>query len=248
MSFLRRFEPIYGADRFVRGPLMVVAPHPDDETIGVGGLIAAHRDANVPVTVVVLTDGALGIPGTRAAEDYVMLRERETRAAADALGGFEMRFLRFPDGGLAGAQGVDAAIAEAVSACAPATIAFPSPFEVHPDHGAAAWATLRAARLAGYAGRLLAYEIGAMMPANVLLDITPWKERKARAVAAYASQLVHMDIVGKVEGLNRARTVNVSDPAVRAAEAFADIPPDGIDGYCDAVERLSRDLDRWMPL
>lgn len=247
MTFLRRWEPIFGAAHFVRGTLLVVAPHPDDETIGVGGLIAAHREAGARVVVVVLTDGALGIPGERASADYVALRERETRAAADALGGFELRFLRFPDGGLAAAAGVDAALAEVVRDTAPSTIAFPSPFEVHPDHGAAAWATLSACRASEYAGRLLAYEIGAMTPVNVLFDITPWMDRKARAVAAYASQLAHMDIVGKVAGLNRARTVNVSDPLVRAAEAYADIPPSGIAAYGEAVEILARHLDGWMP-
>lgn len=38
-------------------PTLVVAPHPDDETLGVGGMIAALRSHGVPVTVLAVTDG-----------------------------------------------------------------------------------------------------------------------------------------------------------------------------------------------
>lgn len=38
--------------------ILVVAPHPDDETLGAGGLIAACRSRGIAVTVVVVTDGA----------------------------------------------------------------------------------------------------------------------------------------------------------------------------------------------
>jgi hypothetical protein len=38
-------------------PTLVLAPHPDDETLGAGGLIARLRRAGVPVTIVAITDG-----------------------------------------------------------------------------------------------------------------------------------------------------------------------------------------------
>jgi LmbE family N-acetylglucosaminyl deacetylase len=38
-------------------PTLVLAPHPDDETLGAGGLIAKLRWAGVPVTIVAITDG-----------------------------------------------------------------------------------------------------------------------------------------------------------------------------------------------
>ena len=38
-------------------PTLVLAPHPDDETLGAGGLIARLSRAGVPVTIVAITDG-----------------------------------------------------------------------------------------------------------------------------------------------------------------------------------------------
>ncbi len=247
MDFLRRYEPLYGADHFVRGTLVVIAPHPDDETIGVGGLIAAHRSRGVPVHVIVMTDGSSGIPGEKATADYCALREAETRAASKALGGFELRFLGFEDGALASSLGVVDSLSKALVDINPKTLVFPSPLEVHPDHRAASLAALRASAVLGGSARLLAYEIGAMMPANVLLDITPWQSQKHEAIRAYASQLAHMDICGKVAGLNRARTVNVSDPQVLAAEAFADIAPKDVVNYLTFMDQLARLLDGSLP-
>jgi LmbE family N-acetylglucosaminyl deacetylase len=38
-------------------PTIVLAPHPDDETLGAGGLIARLRNRDIPVSVVAITDG-----------------------------------------------------------------------------------------------------------------------------------------------------------------------------------------------
>ncbi|HHW15492.1 MAG TPA: PIG-L family deacetylase [Firmicutes bacterium] len=90
--------------------LLVVAPHPDDETLGAGGLIQAARQAHVPVQVVVVTNGDGSTPAaaklTKAlfvtAIDRIKLghvRQAETLAAMAALGvGREaVHFLGYPD-------------------------------------------------------------------------------------------------------------------------------------------------------
>lgn len=94
--------------------VLVVAPHPDDETLAVGGLIHRLTRSGVPVRVVFITNGD-GYPhavidGLRkphpTGADYVAfgaLRQREAIAAMRrlGLGGGHIRFLGFPDGGLA---------------------------------------------------------------------------------------------------------------------------------------------------
>jgi len=94
--------------------VIVFSPHPDDETIGAGGLIARLVRAHAAVRVVFVTNGD-GYPEAvkegfhlqrPTDEDYVELgelREREALAAARHLGlrRKDVVFLGFPDGGLA---------------------------------------------------------------------------------------------------------------------------------------------------
>jgi N-acetylglucosamine malate deacetylase 1 len=78
-------------------PAMIFSPHQDDETLGCAGVIALKRDANIPVTVVFLTNGAKS-PVSEAAA----LRRQEATVALDMLGvnPSNTYFLDQPDGGL----------------------------------------------------------------------------------------------------------------------------------------------------
>jgi N-acetylglucosamine malate deacetylase 1 len=60
------------------GPVLVVAPHPDDETIGPGGALARHADRGDDVTVVVATSGERTTGG---AGDVAAARASATFAA-----------------------------------------------------------------------------------------------------------------------------------------------------------------------
>ena len=93
--------------------LLVVAPHPDDEVIGAGGLMQRVQAGGGKVHVVYLTDGEGYPEGVELEEhgktptagdfrDYGRRREREARTALGALspGDHATTFLSFPDGGL----------------------------------------------------------------------------------------------------------------------------------------------------
>ena len=58
--------------------VLVLAPHPDDETFGCGGSLALHAEAGDPVKVVFLTNGAAGeASGKTDKGQYVKLRQNE---------------------------------------------------------------------------------------------------------------------------------------------------------------------------
>ena len=85
------------------GRAVVLAPHPDDETIGCGVLIARKRAAGTDVQVVIATDGSAGrrarrLGGAALAE----LRREEAISACAALGveADAIHFLNFADGQL----------------------------------------------------------------------------------------------------------------------------------------------------
>jgi len=95
--------------------LLVIAPHPDDEVLGAGGLMQRVYEGGGAIRVVYLTDGD-GYPEGVRAEDHIesptaadyrgygRLRRREARAALTTLGlgasTYTYTFLNFPDGGL----------------------------------------------------------------------------------------------------------------------------------------------------
>src|SRR5690606_1979545 len=64
------------------GPVLVVAPHPDDESLGPGGTLALHVDAGHAVHALFLTSGVHGAPGGAAdPQAYVDTRRAEAEAA-----------------------------------------------------------------------------------------------------------------------------------------------------------------------
>jgi LmbE family N-acetylglucosaminyl deacetylase len=92
--------------------LIVVSPHPDDETLMAGGtLYRAAQDGRTRIEVIYVTAGdAAGMRGpcreeseTEKKRKITELREDETRAACGVLGipSSRLHFLRFPDHGLA---------------------------------------------------------------------------------------------------------------------------------------------------
>ena len=86
-----------------RRDCLILAPHPDDETLGCGGLVLLKRKAGMAVHVAVVTDGAAtgaaGAARGMSRDDIVSLRESETVAACTLLG---CRAGPYPVSGLSG--------------------------------------------------------------------------------------------------------------------------------------------------
>lgn len=97
-----------------RRPVLVIAPHQDDETLGCGGLIAMKRDLGVPVSVVFVTNGANSHSdrpdlGTITSAELIDTRQREAVNALEILGlpRSDIHFLNAPDGMLDELNGPD---------------------------------------------------------------------------------------------------------------------------------------------
>src|SRR5713101_5924579 len=79
--------------------VLVIAPHPDDESIGCGGTICLHADRGDRVAGVFLTSGEQGLQSLPK-EKAQHIREREAEKAAGILGIVSLSFMRRPDGHL----------------------------------------------------------------------------------------------------------------------------------------------------
>ena len=189
--------------------VLVLAPHPDDEVFGCGGALALHGAAGTSVHVVVLTGGDAG--------GEALARRVESEAAARVLGYAPPQFWDLPDRGLAYGEALVARIAQALQDSGAQLLYAPSLWENHPDHRATALAALEAARREGCT--LAAYEIGAPLRPNRLVDITPVMDAKRAAMACFGSQMARHAYDRYVEGLNTFRAYTL-EPQVRWAEAF----------------------------
>lgn len=129
--------------------LVVVAAHPDDESLGTGGLIATATGRGLPVDIVCATDGEGSHPDspTRTPEDLAIIRAEEGRRAARALGVDRVHRLELPDGGVSDhSEHLTRRLVEVVGGGRGTVIVSPWRRDGHPDHEAAGRAAAAAAR------------------------------------------------------------------------------------------------------
>lgn len=201
------------------GPVLVVAPHPDDEVIGPGGTIARHHDDGDEVRILVLTSGGATSGG---GADVEQQRERETVRALDRLGvRVAPAFGRLADGGLP--DQADAVVAlleqhgEGVAA-----VYVPGLLDPHPDHRAATRA-LAATALPDDV-LVLGYEVWSAGPVDVLVDVTEVFARKQAALGEYAIALQSVDYVRSASGLAAYRSASGMMGGRGFAEGFTAMP------------------------
>lgn len=183
---------------------VVLAPHPDDESLAVGGLMVSLLARGAEVVLLAVTDGEASHPGSAVAtpDRLRVVRTAETAAALAALGdGLPGRLvaqrLHVPDGGVSnhedGLTGTLALLLGRGDWCL-------APFagDGHPDHDAAGRAAQAACATTG--ARLLAYPLWTWHWAVPGDPRVPWvralrlplgaeaRHRKQAALACYPSQ------------------------------------------------------------
>ncbi len=193
------------------GRVLCFAPHPDDECIGPGGLLALHRRQGDPVRVVVASDGRAGDPdGKFDAGSYTERRRAETRAGLHELGVDDVGFWGLPDSCVITDGDLDllAGLAQAeIDSYAPEIVYMPWEGEGNSDHRALFCGVFRALKRRAWPGRALGYEIWNHLVPDVLVDITDVIDRKERALRGFATQLAYTDILRPTLGLNAARSM-----------------------------------------
>jgi len=185
------------------GRLVVVSPHPDDETFGAGGTMAVLAAAGWSVTLVAVTDGEGSHPGSPTHPPGVLAARRrdETAAALAALGlddVVEVVRLGLPDRAVAEHAGaLRASLDEQLTGAARCLTTAPS--DGHRDHVATAGAAAAACRARDVP--LATFPVWTWLRTRPGDDPAIWAratatslpdevvQRKAAAVDAYASQL-----------------------------------------------------------
>jgi LmbE family N-acetylglucosaminyl deacetylase len=220
------------------GGVVILAPHPDDESLGCGGLIASLCDRGTPPLVMILTDGTGSHPNSRAypPERLRGVREAETRAATAELGLPPERlvFLGYRDTAAPGEgpalEAAAARVAEVVRDAGCFTLLAPWRHDPHCDHEAAAAIAVAASRIASL--RLLAYPVWSLtlppdtdLPDEAIegfrIGVAGQLARKRRAIHAHASQYAGL-ITDDPEGFQM--QPGFIELFLQPSEVFVDVP------------------------
>jgi LmbE family N-acetylglucosaminyl deacetylase len=206
-----RSSPVTTVPELTGGrPFVVLSPHPDDETLGAGGLIADACDHHQAVDVVVVTDGSGSHPRSvqYPRQRLIDLRYAEVHAAGEALGlGSErVQFLGLPDtmAPKAGAEfeAAVSAIHNVVRRSGAGSLFVTWAEDPHCDHDASA-EMAKAVRRLNPDLKLWAYpiwgwhidsraELEQPSPGAFRIDITQYRDRKRRAIDAHTSQMTDL--------------------------------------------------------
>ncbi len=213
--------------------VLVLAPHPDDEVFGCGGSAALYARAGAVVRPHVLTDGGGHLSGAQR-DATVALRREESCRAAQVLGTAAPTFGTWRDRQLGAADDLIDHLGELIRATTADVVFAPSPWEVHPDHRAAAWAALRAVnalyQAQGTAPLLAFYEVGAPLRPNHLVDISAVTDIKRQAMLTFESQLAQQRYDVHIAALNTFRTYTVAGDVV-AVEALIVVGADQLGAW-----------------
>jgi LmbE family N-acetylglucosaminyl deacetylase len=173
--------------------VLVVAPHPDDETLGCGGTIAQHLEAGDQVCVLVVTDGGGSRAGGLGRDEIRRLRATETARAARSLGPVDLVQLGLPEGRWAPGDLLEHLVA-LLRSHAPQLVYAPSCIDFHPEHVKVARVLADALRsLEGSVRpKIRIYELQVPLTpilANIAVEVGgAAAKKKARALSDYRTQ------------------------------------------------------------
>ncbi len=225
---------------------LVVAPHPDDAELGVGGTILCLIGQGWKVGILDLTDGEPTPLGSRA------LRIQETAAANVAIGNPWRKNLGLTNRSLEPTLANRRALAAVFREVKPRLIFAPFWEDAHPDHLAATklvedarfWSKLSKSDIPGtpfHPARVLYYfsvHLRIVERPSFVLDISDQAEAKRKALESYRSQLVDnqpKDGPGVIDAVFDRTRFWGNLTGVRHAEPFASREPVGLRGLGDLL-------------
>lgn len=202
---------------------MVIAPHPDDESLGCGGTIKLLTEANTAVDICFLTRGEQGTEapelGTQRTEaELAGVRSREAQDASRVLGADRIFFLDGRDGRLAEDRKLAGRLIELLAANYYTQAFVPWHRDAHPDHRAAFQFFQTALHHVPEITNIWLYEVWSPLSPNNYVPIDGTLDAKRQAILAHRSQLACLNYWDAFLGLASYRAL--SCPPSRYAEAF----------------------------
>lgn len=210
---------------------IVIAPHPDDEVLGVGGTLLRRKAEGAKVAWLIVTAISVEFGWS---SDKVRQRSDEIKRVTELFGFDEVFTLDFPTTQLDRVPMSDlvAGISEVFRSFEPEEVFVPHPSDVHTDHRIVFDAVASCSKWFRYPSvkRVLAYEtlsetdfgLGTdqgFRP-NVFVDIDPFLNNKLRAMDIYASELRAFPFPRSHDAIRALATLRGAASGFKTAEAF----------------------------
>jgi LmbE family N-acetylglucosaminyl deacetylase len=211
--------------------ILVVAPHPDDEVIGVGGTLLRRKAEGATLAWVITTSVPADMGWTA---ERLARRTQEIRCVADAIGFDQVFELGLPAAQLDRVPMKDlvGAMAGAFREFEPDEVFVPHPGDVHTDHRAVFDAAVACTKWFRFPSvrRVLAYETlsetdfglrpeQTFLP-NVFVDIASYLDGKLEVMGFYASEMAAFPFPRSQEAIRALAAMRGAASGFRAAEAF----------------------------
>ena len=181
--------------------VLCIQPHPDDNEIGMGGIISKLAQNGCQIHYLTVTNGDMGNKDPNATpEQTAAIRREETMAAGRHLGAETFHFLDHGDGTLQDILGLSIEIASVIRNVQPQAIFAPDPwlhYECHLDHEITGRAAANAFLMAGrshFPDKTAPWTLEAIgfyftAKPNTVIDISDTFEKKFEAIALHDSQM-----------------------------------------------------------
>lgn len=211
--------------------VLVIAPHADDEILGVGGTIARHVEEGNQVDVCVVTVGQVPM----FPQSVVTAIRKEALESHNLLGVHESVFLELPAVLLSEIPRyeINGKICEVVGRINPDVVYIPHFGDMHYDHTLVAQAAMVAVRPINgcrikevYSYETLSesewntpHSVNSFIP-NTYVNISKQLEKKKNAMACYQSQLKEFPHPRSIKAIEALANLRGSTVGVDAAEAF----------------------------
>ncbi len=195
--------------------IVVIAPHPDDEAIGVGGSIKLASEKGDNVFIIYVTTGSdTPAAGRRSAETVTKQRQAEAEKSLKTLGAVAGFFLHYESKEVCETK-IDSVIQDIFSVLMllrPKIIFTPSPFETHPTHLSVTQRTLEAIkRIPNFEVKLRGYQVwDDIFASDEMLeevDISGVIDTKKRAIRAHESEIKFLPYDTATVGGNHYRAI-----------------------------------------
>lgn len=218
--------------------ILVVAAHPDDEILGVGGTVAKHVAMQDNVYALILGEGqtSRGTKREEISRDVVEALHQNTFESARQVGFCDVFFADFPDNRFDQVDLLDIVkeVEKKVGELAPEIIYTHFSGDLNIDHQYTARAVLTATRPIGnypvkeiYAFETLSssewnfdYSGQSSFSPNTFVDITDFYDKKQEAMKCYVSELCTYPHPRSLEGMEVLSKMRGMTVGVQRAEAF----------------------------